>query len=279
VTERLRAMMAAPRPPMALPPPPRSRWPLVAAPLAVAIALAFVFVRSRPARPAPSSAQIAPALARELVGYWRFDEGAGTQARDVSGSENHCQLRPGAGWTKGVLGGALALDGRAWLDCPRVEPLAGLDRELSIALWVRPDAVQAGRQVFVARQLGDGRADYFLLALNSDTLEVQSNLWESATKRRVRRPPGTWFHVAVVQKADGRRTLYLDGAVIGRSNKSVPASLGGGASRLTIGGAINGPDPGAADERFTGALDELAIYRRALSDAEVKQLAEGARPR
>jgi hypothetical protein len=130
----------------------------------------------------------------------------------------------------------------------------------------------------VARQLGAGREDYFLLALNGDTLEAQSNLWESATKRRVNRPSGAWFHVAVVQKADGRRTLYLDGVPIGRSNKSRPAALGGGTSRLTIGGAVNGPDPGVADERFSGALDELAIYARALDESEVRALAGRAQP-
>jgi RNA polymerase sigma-70 factor (ECF subfamily) len=273
---RVRAVLAGTLPRRPAPAP--RRWPWLAAGLAVLLAAGVVATRSA-RMPAPAAPRAAPAsLGRGLIGYWRFDEGAGAIAHDRSGSGNDCQLRPGGGWTGGVLGGALALDGRAWLDCPRVEPLARLDRELSIAVWVKPDAGGAGRQVFVARQLGAGREDYFLLALNGDTLEAQSNLWESATKRRVNRPSGAWFHVAVVQKADGRRTLYLDGVPIGRSNKSRPAALGGGTSRLTIGGAVNGPDPGVADERFSGALDELAIYARALDESEVRALAGRAQP-
>jgi hypothetical protein len=247
--------------------------------LAAAVLVAAVAVRAKGGAAARAGATVAP-LARGLIGYWRFDEGAGTVARDRSGNRNDCVVQAGgqAGWTGGSLGGALALDGRTWLTCPRVEPLAHLDRELSIALWVKPAGGGSGRQAFVARQLGEGREDYFLLGLNGDTLEAQSNLWESATKRRVPGSAGRWFHVAVVQKADGRRTLYVDGVAIGRSNKSRPAVLGGGQSRLTIGAAVNGPDPRLADERYAGALDELVIYDRALSEGEVQALAARSQP-
>ena len=252
--------------------------PWVLAGVAVLGLVAVAVVRRGGERRARASAA-PPSMARGLVGYWRFDDGAGTVARDRSGNRNDCVVQKGqAGWTGGPLGGALALDGQAWLECPRVEPLARLGRELSIALWVKPVGGSAGRQAFVARQLGDGREDYFLLGLAGDTLEAQSNLWESATKRRVPRPSGVWFHVAVVQKADGRRTLYVDGVEIGRSNKSVPAVLGGGQSRLTIGGAVNGPDKRVADERFSGALDELVLYDRALTEDEVRALAARKQP-
>jgi hypothetical protein len=273
-------VLAGPMPPRPAPASSRVPWLVLGAAGLLAIAGGLV-LRGKRIDPGQRSRPLAApttTLGRGLIGYWRFDEGGGSLARDRSGSGNDCQGQGGPlGWTAGSLGGALALDGRAWLDCPTIEPLARLDRELSIALWVKP-AGGPGRQVFVARQLGDAREDYFVLALNGDTLEAQSNLWESATKRRVDRPSGTWFHVAVVQKADGRRTLYLDGVPIGRSNKSRPAALGGGTSHLTIGGAINGPDPRRADERFSGALDELALYDRALDETEVRALAARAQP-
>jgi hypothetical protein len=230
---------------------------------------------SRAVPPAPAFAS----LAQGLVGYWRFDEGAGTVARDRSASANDCQLRSGGGWTAGVLGGALALDGRAWLECAKVAPLARLDRALSISLWMKPAAWKAGRQAVLSRQLGDGAEDHFLLSLDGDVLEAQSDLWQSATKRSVNRPSGVWFHVAVVQKPDGRRTVYLDGAPIGRSNKSQPAVLGGGNNPLIIGGAMNSADRTAAGERFTGALDELALYDRALTAEEVQALAASQQPK
>jgi hypothetical protein len=234
-------------------------------------------VVAAPVTAAPAAPSRA-ALSRGLIGYWGFDEAPGSAvARDGSGNGNDCQVRSAGGpvFGPGHRGGALTLDGREWLECARSEPLARLDRALSIAVWVKPARIGPGRQVFVARQLGQGREDYFLLALNGDTLEVQSNLWESATKRRLSRPVGEWFHVAAVQGTDGRRTLYLDGEEIGRSNKSRAVALGGGTNPLTIGGAMNGPPPREADERFAGALDELALFDRPLGQAEVRALAAG----
>lgn len=284
---RLRAALEHPHLPRPAPPPPASRTPwLVAAAAAGLVALA-VGQAGRESRPgllagSPPARAVAAVPARGLVGYWTFDEAPGsTVARDRSGQGNDCLVRSAGGLAQfgaGRLGGAVALDGRGWLECPRAQALARLDRALSISVWVRPARIAPGRQVFVARQLGDSHEDYFMLALNGDTLEVQSDLWASATKRPLSRPAGQWFHVAAVQGIDGRRTLYLDGVEIGRSNKSRVVALGGGTNPLTIGGAINGPAPRAANERFEGALDELALFDRPLGEGEVRALAAGARP-
>jgi len=291
VVSRMRAALAHPPAPRPAPRLPASRAPWLVAAAAAGALIAVAVGRGAGERwpalavspGAPSPAKVVAVVpARGLVGYWKFDEAPGsTQARDHSGHGNDCLVRSAGGqavFGAGRLGGAVALDGRGWLECPRPQALARLDRALSISVWVKPMSTVGGRQALVARQLGQENQDYFLLALNGDTLEVQSDLWASATKRRVPRPAGHWFHVAAVQGADGRRTLYLDGEEIGRSNKSRPVALGGGSNPLTIGGAINGPAPRAANERFQGQLDELALFARPLGEGEVRALAAGAQP-
>jgi hypothetical protein len=196
-------------------------------------------------------------------------------ARDLSGHGNDCQARPAGAiptWTEGVRGRAVVLDGNTWLECARPESLAGIDRELTIALWVRPDTLQ-GAQSFVARQLGTGKDDYYLIGLRDGELLSKGNLWKSAIRRALPRNAGEWFHVAVVQRLDGRRLMYIDGVLVKSSSRSLPVPLGGGTTRLTVGAAINGPDPTVADERLRGAVDELRLYDRALSAAEVSALA------
>jgi hypothetical protein len=283
---RVRALLApaataAPRPRAESPrPSPTSRPALATAALVglVAVSLGNGTGASGLKSPPPVTTSASP-LARGLVGYWRFDDGPGsTVTRDRSGSGNDCVLRSsGSASTSGLAAGALILDGHGWLECARAAPLAKLDRELTIGLWVKPTSLR-GRQVFVSRQLGGGREDYFLLGLLEDTLEVQGHLWQSATHRPLRRPAGQWFHVAAVQRQDGVRTLYLDGVEIGHSTRSRPVALGGGTSLLTIGGDVNGADPRLADQRFAGAMDELVLYDRALSPQEIRALAARTQP-
>jgi len=46
-----------------------------------------------------------------LVGYWNFDEGAGTVVSDSSGNNNTGTLTNGPLWTAGKVGNALNFDG------------------------------------------------------------------------------------------------------------------------------------------------------------------------
>ena len=86
---------------------------------------------------------------------------------------------------------------------------------------------------------------------------------------------GNWNHVVVVfdgtQTGNGNRlSCYLNGV----SNAltfpySIPTSLGGGASSILIGARQVFGNPG---EFFTGLIDDVRIYSRALSSNEVVQL-------
>ena len=51
-------------------------------------------------------------MTRGLVGYWSFDEGDGTVARDASGNNNHGTLTNGPQWAQGKNGTALQFDGK-----------------------------------------------------------------------------------------------------------------------------------------------------------------------
>src|SRR5438876_284729 len=72
------------------------------------------------AAPDPDAAAPAPDAddTGALVGYWKFDDGAGAIATDSSGQGNHgaFQGSPAPAWQPGRMGGALAFDGTsAWV--------------------------------------------------------------------------------------------------------------------------------------------------------------------
>jgi hypothetical protein len=219
-----------------------------------------------------------------VIGYWRFDEAPGsTSAPDLSGNGNPCQLRgldPARDWTAGRAGSAISLEGRGWLMCTQPRLLARLAGDLTISLWVKRSSGARGLQALVARQLGDERLDHFFFGIDGQRKAVvfSSHLLKGALRYKLPEAAlAQWTHLAVVHSADGWSRLFVGGTAVMRK-QTTRALLGGGANPLIIGGAINGRGDGAGEELFDGAIDELVIYDRAVSPAEIAALAGGAQP-
>ncbi len=220
-------------------------------------------------------------LAEGIVAYWRFDEGRGTPAVvDVSGSTNDCQLQRIDGRRdriSGPHGGALEFNGRAWLECPGVDPLATGGDEMTIAVWIRRRGPPEKVRAIVSRQQGWGARDSFFLGFTASKLMLSSDLWRIRLATEF--PLDRWVHVAATRDRDRVARLYLDGVEVARKRSRPPIALpsgSGGENALLIGAARNGL--GATSERLRGALDELVIYDRALPAQEVAALAAGVQP-
>jgi RNA polymerase sigma-70 factor, ECF subfamily len=231
-------------------------------------------------------------LGRGLVGHWRFESGAAAEVADLSGHGNHCSAvrapaaagagdPPGPEAGEGAIDGGrvgrpFRLDGGTFLSCARPEPLARLRTEITVSLWVQPAPHTRQRQVLIARQMGTTPERYFSIALENGSIELMSHAWRAVTRGRLPAAAGPWRHIAALHKDDGRTALYVDGKLVGRSNKSRRAHLGGGSSLLTIGGSVEGPGPADVRSLYAGAIDEVRIYDRALRPAELHRLAAGA---
>jgi RNA polymerase sigma-70 factor, ECF subfamily len=243
---------------------------------------------------APSFVSIRPAghglvesesigLGRALIGYWRFDEASGSgSARDLSGTGNDCLLRkldPGGAWTEGKLGGAIALNGQGWLECPRVDALARLGSDLTISLWLRRQGKQQHVRALVTRQYGAGVLDNFHFGLRDDQLWMRTRFRGQATVAPFPPARGHWYHLAATLESTGRTRLYIDGEEVIQRRRDGQPPLGGGSNPLIIGGGVNGPDSGQVNELFQGVIDELLVYARKLDPAELRALASGMQPR
>jgi RNA polymerase sigma factor (sigma-70 family) len=221
-------------------------------------------------------------LGHGLIGYWRFDDGAGSSwARDWSGNGNDCRLRqldPALAWSEGRLGGGLTLNGQGWLECPHVEAVAGLDAQLTLSMWVRRAPSKYKVHALVSRQHGDGTLDAFHLGFRNDELALRSQVKGGPAFTAFPRVTGQWHHIAATLDTDGYARLYIDGELVRKKQKAGRPSLGGGNNPLIIGGGINGPDWNDVQERFSGAIDELSVYDRPLRPEEIRSLAQGTQP-
>jgi RNA polymerase sigma-70 factor (ECF subfamily) len=300
VVSRLRAMVP-PMFPEAPLPVPRSVWPfgLGAATLVIAVAgvVGWRALGPRPRAavprtthaavvrtsrtPAPLDPRSATALARGVVGYWHFDDGAGsTIAQDSSGNGNHCvlrKMRPATDWTDGPLGGAITFGGDGWLECPHPEALARVQDSMTISLWIKRTGHRNHVRALVTRQFDGTDRDRFHFGFSDDALVLRSRVQGKSTYTPFPAIRGHWLHVAATRNPQGITRLYIDGEEV-RSKFSDQLGLGGGSEPLIIGGGNNSADPGLVKEHLEGVMDELIIYDRALESEEIAALAAGTQP-
>ena len=227
-----------------------------------------------PAEPAGSAR-----LEQGLVGYWRFDEGAGSPAaRDLSGNTTDCQMRgldPDSQWVAGRQGGAIQLDGKGWLECPH--PRFGRSANLTVAAWVKRTQAQRGMRVLATRQIGSGVRDHFFFGFVGDDFSFTSHVWNGPLRHPVAAGLDRWVHLAAVHR-DGQVRLFVDGEAVAQRS-SYRGRTVETASALLIGGGNNGPDPAVTTQRLVATLDELLVYDRPLGNEEIAALAGGAQPR
>lgn len=216
--------------------------------------------------PADASPPLPPIPA--LVGLWRMDEGAGNTVRDSSGQGNTATLmRPtGSDWGPGHQGTALDLGGATWLSVPNSK-IYDATAGLTLTAWVFWTKATPAGQVIMARQRGVGLQNAFWLGLENNRLHF--SVEDDGVN--VAMPAGRWVHVAGTY--DGSKVaVFLDGGLVVAAAVSARATT---ANRgVSVGADINGPDPNSAASMFVGRLDDVAIFNRALTPAEVAMLAK-----
>ncbi len=196
-----------------------------------------------------------------LVAAYSFDEGGGVGVVDRSGSGNGGSV-VGAVWSgAGRFGSALSFDGvNDWVS---VADAVSLDvSRVTLEAWVRPSAVAGSWRTVVFKERAGGLV-YGLYAGNGsgrpggmvDIGGEREAVGSSAL------PLGVWSHLAVTFDGSVVR-LFVNGALVGSVGfvGSVPGSSG----PLRLGGnSVWG-------EWFAGLIDEVRVYNRALTQAEIQ---------
>lgn len=214
-----------------------------------------------------------PVTGGDLVLHYSFNADDGIAADDLSEYGNHGQF-VGAGLAPDGLGGQTAtFDGVD--DFLRVPSSASLmPAEMTIAGWVRFDSLPTEVAALVFKRnpnFSNNEAYALQINLQGGLRFVLGN----GGQTRLDSPAmvvGTWHHVAATFSQPAMR-VYVDGVLAGTANHNYPLSHEAAADLLI----------GAADHRqyplssfAHGALDDVKIFSRALSAAEIETLAGDA---
>jgi Concanavalin A-like lectin/glucanases superfamily len=213
-----------------------------------------------------------PSAAPPVIAAYAFNEGTGTTAVDASGNGVTGALANGATWGTGRNAGAVQLDGVndfVELGNPTALQLTG---SMTVSAWINSSAFPADDAAIVSKRTSSRIGFQLDTTVDRGPRTIGFKLTTTSGGQMFRYgatalQANTWYHVAgVYNAATSELHVYLngqldDGALVG----TVTPTQQNSTANVNIGGR-----PTTTSYNFNGRLDDVRIYPRALTQAEVQ---------
>jgi prepilin-type N-terminal cleavage/methylation domain-containing protein len=201
-----------------------------------------------------------------LIAYWKLDEASGTTAVDSSGNGHDGTLINGPVHSVGRLQGALQFNGVSTYVDTALNPATTLGQTITFTAWVYPRSAAAYQGVAGAH-IGSYQGIVFF--------QFEGPGWDSAygagtqwaAPNYTTLPLNTWSHVVAVIDGGTSVKTYVNGVLANSVAETLPISH---YTNFWIGRAFDN-----GGRYFNGDIDDVRVYNRILSTAEITQIAEG----
>jgi hypothetical protein len=218
-----------------------------------------------------------PGLLGDLIGYWQLDDGSGsTMANDLTG-RNHgtlVDLDPATSWVAGRAGGAMNIAAAGFANVVSSPSINSITDQVTISGWGYLDGAIVDEYATIAsRQEATTIDQHYHIGFYRDG--VPTTFIKTENRTSIRRGPApapirTWVHLASTYDGSIVR-FYIDGQEV--MNEPLTGRFVPDTTPFVLGGNGNA---GEITERFAGRIDEIMLYRRALSAGEIAMLHAGA---
>lgn len=220
------------------------------------------------------------ALIDNIAGYWKFDESSGNAADSVN--SNTLTNVNTAVYSAGEINNGVDLESTLsqYLFCADNIPLS-ITGDLTISVWVKLESAPTGTFYFVCSKDDFGSpsnlVSYFLdvngasAVMRFGVSDTGSPSRETTASSTTGVSTGIWTHIAVVYTAStGTCKFYKNGAYLtGEDGSALRTSIADTAQEFMVGTVENNGTPFSY---LDGMIDELGVWARALSDAEITSL-------
>ena len=211
-----------------------------------------------------TSLSIANVAEDGLVAYWPFDEGKGKEAIDVTGNGHDGEFNDDPKWVKGKFETGLEFDGVDDHVVVPDDPAFAIEENITLMAWFSPNEALTSRRlmvknnsIFIIFDFGNVDSIDFLVKPDNTFAESTTTNWTV----------GEWYHFAGT--FDGKTMkVYINGKLEGKKDNGVPIAP----SALDL--WIGGDDFGRPTDFFPGKIDEVRLYDRTLSEADIQKVME-----
>jgi hypothetical protein len=203
-------------------------------------------------------------LPDSTLAYYPMDTGTGDEAYDVSANSNNGAIMGSPSWVAGKIGDGLALNGSTQYISIPTSSTDSQTGTMSIEAWVKLTNYTNTNEI-ISKTTGSGATNNtFELRTQASTGDLQFLGYDTALETVTSTsavPTGGWHQVAV-SKTGSTATLYIDGVPVGSGSVGTTTS---NSNNMLI-GARNDL---TSSTFLTGSIDEVRLYSRTLSTAEV----------
>ncbi|MEM5784451.1 MAG: LamG-like jellyroll fold domain-containing protein, partial [Candidatus Aenigmatarchaeota archaeon] len=228
-------------------------------------------------------------ISKNLVGYWTFDENYGNYIYDISGNENIGSLVNNPYRVKGRLGNAIKFKGTNDYAFVNSNPSLNFapNESFTISLWINASNIQQndinawdhvilskggynwkkGYSIALIGGLSPARGKILFSALNGTP-----NIWSDGELQSSSLVNDSmWHHVVVIFDRDKKeRSIYIDGIKENSSTISNTYVLTDFSNNEPL--RFGTYNISISWEFFNGTIDDVRIFKRVLSEDEIKQL-------
>jgi hypothetical protein len=242
------------------------------------------------AKPAVKPEALAPKKAPvpDLLVHLKLHDGGA----DSSGHEHAAVVQGKVAWVPGKSGNAASFDGSGGhLELPSSPELDSVQlNSYTLAAWFKPADVPPGKEADNTANYGIinktgwheglryGNDKHFVFEHWLAGAKPEEPEWKGAGTWDTEYEPGQWYHVVgVVDRKAGATKLFVNGDLVNTGDWDANAkSRDYGTTTWKIGMAAPGSEQWAWPTK--GAIGDVRIYSRALTEAEVSDLyKEGAK--
>jgi hypothetical protein len=210
----------------------------------------------------------------DLVAHYAFDG----NLKDDSGNGNDGSIVGAIRYVPGPLGMAAVFDGKSWVEVKDSESL-DLGRDFTFSLWLNADVVEIEKAQGMLTKLGSDLNDTipaYSLAERSMQPELQrydasDNIGFGPISANKRTDAHRWRLLTVTYDGESIR-FYQNGELLSQKESPGGTRLTGSHGKLQIGMVplVEG------NCYYSGRMDDLRIYNKALSQGEIKGLFQEA---
>jgi hypothetical protein len=211
-----------------------------------------------------------------FTAYWPMFDNVGSTVTNTVSSTLNGTINGTARWVPGIVnnnGAALYFNGNTYMSASDYSALDLVDVG-GVSLWFKMYAANTGKWILHKGTTSNNSEAYGLLINTDGTLRFRlrygtgsANYVEATSS--IKPVQGQWYHVAATWQNPGTAlTLYVNGTAVGTATTNTAQNSGG--SFYLGSGSSN------TSTAFTGIIDEVYLYKRALTQADVTALSTGA---